>query len=477
MQLPMPIRVIVRNPGQSNREFSVEEREVTIGRAATNTVVLASSDVSSRHACVRAKDDRLTLVDLGSTNGTFVNGRRVQKRSNLSPSDEVVIATYRLVFSYENQVPEKGDEDPSDWGDEPPLLDEVLADPKEVEPLEPEEVSKGAHGSTKGPRTKCGEIETSQSGSGVVCSTGMDDIENLLARPEWRSLSIHAGHCRLGLESFGDFEEQEFPVSDDAIKKLLGRFGKSFTESGPMIEFCTDAGAVIRAAADSLSRTGVALSIERSRWESAPTVDRLVEESWMSSELASFLADCVQSGISMGVRSGTNFRRCSVLFALCSMCPTTCVMIRGKVAAVPPPTNAVVLDPGEDIGAVIRLAAGLRREALAIHGVPLSALRVILEDIERLPDFLTVSEPSGTPDAERIEFHSWLCERSELGCIDLDLGDRNASPRIVRVKEVQRSGSPTNLFTFDRDTGQWTRGSVTQIIDRARLVGRKGATD
>ena len=60
-------------------------------------VQLADSNVSRHHAEIRPSGDPFQLVDLGSTNGTKVNGVRVTERL-LRDADEVTVGTTRLTF-------------------------------------------------------------------------------------------------------------------------------------------------------------------------------------------------------------------------------------------------------------------------------------------------------------------------------------------------------------------------------------------
>lgn len=73
------------------------ENIVTIGRLPDNLLVLDHPSVSSHHACVFADGEQFVVEDLQSTNGTFVNGRRVSRRA-LSNGDVVKIGTQSIVF-------------------------------------------------------------------------------------------------------------------------------------------------------------------------------------------------------------------------------------------------------------------------------------------------------------------------------------------------------------------------------------------
>jgi ABC-type multidrug transport system ATPase subunit/pSer/pThr/pTyr-binding forkhead associated (FHA) protein len=71
---------------------------ITIGRDASNDVVIDHPVVSKRHAEIIKQNGKVILVDLGSTNGTFVNGIKV-KRHPLQELDRIVIGPSELHFS------------------------------------------------------------------------------------------------------------------------------------------------------------------------------------------------------------------------------------------------------------------------------------------------------------------------------------------------------------------------------------------
>jgi hypothetical protein len=68
---------------------------IVIGRLPECTVVLADTNISRRHAQVTLEGGDVVVTDLGSTNGTFVNGRRIA-RAVVKPGDEVLVGASRL---------------------------------------------------------------------------------------------------------------------------------------------------------------------------------------------------------------------------------------------------------------------------------------------------------------------------------------------------------------------------------------------
>ena len=74
------MRLVVTSPGETGlvpgTEFAVAGT-MTLGRDGDNGIVLGDASISNRHARLERVRDGWRLVDLGSTNGTFVNGRGV----------------------------------------------------------------------------------------------------------------------------------------------------------------------------------------------------------------------------------------------------------------------------------------------------------------------------------------------------------------------------------------------------------------
>ena len=78
------------------------ERTVRIGRGDENDVVLADPGVSRAHARLDARDAAAVVRDLGSTNGTFVNGQRVVTQE-LRDGDELTFGNTRMRFETSNE--------------------------------------------------------------------------------------------------------------------------------------------------------------------------------------------------------------------------------------------------------------------------------------------------------------------------------------------------------------------------------------
>jgi hypothetical protein len=71
----------------------------TIGRSPASQVVLPDDYVSSTHARIFARKQFFFIEDIGSTNGTFVDGRRIEGEHQIKPGQEIVIGD--TIFRYE----------------------------------------------------------------------------------------------------------------------------------------------------------------------------------------------------------------------------------------------------------------------------------------------------------------------------------------------------------------------------------------
>jgi len=82
----------------SRQEHLLEQAITRLGRAVENEVVIVSKRASREHAHIRRDGRRIFLDDLGSTNGTFLNGERVLGSVQLRDGDQITIG--EVVFTF-----------------------------------------------------------------------------------------------------------------------------------------------------------------------------------------------------------------------------------------------------------------------------------------------------------------------------------------------------------------------------------------
>jgi pSer/pThr/pTyr-binding forkhead associated (FHA) protein len=113
------IRLWERDPTTSvGREIPVNNQEFVIGRGADCDLRLTDDDVSRHHCSIHSSGDEPLLLDLGSANGTFLNGQRIRSQSVLNSGDQISLGAHSYVVLL-------GDS-------EPPATSKLAPDPNRV---------------------------------------------------------------------------------------------------------------------------------------------------------------------------------------------------------------------------------------------------------------------------------------------------------------------------------------------------------
>ena len=89
MQQNDHFRLVVRRGPQPNLAFEVSKDLTTLGRDISNDIVINDRETSRHHLRLMTAGDTLTIEDLGSTNGTFVNGKRISGVTPLQNGDMI----------------------------------------------------------------------------------------------------------------------------------------------------------------------------------------------------------------------------------------------------------------------------------------------------------------------------------------------------------------------------------------------------
>src|SRR6266536_4672064 len=101
---PPPVRsgrlVVVKSPElDEGMDFELNSAQLTIGRGGQNDIALPEDDyASARHARFEPRQDGVWIQDLGSTNGTYLNGARLERPRRLTPGDIVRVGDTDLRY-------------------------------------------------------------------------------------------------------------------------------------------------------------------------------------------------------------------------------------------------------------------------------------------------------------------------------------------------------------------------------------------
>ena len=94
------------NEAEPIREYQIHDGVFTIGRRTESSLCLPVGCVSKNHAEIAFEGEQLVITDLGSTNGTFVNGRRIEAATPVSNGDLIQFASIVFRLAQQGHVTE-----------------------------------------------------------------------------------------------------------------------------------------------------------------------------------------------------------------------------------------------------------------------------------------------------------------------------------------------------------------------------------
>lgn len=92
------IKLTITEKGGDTRALSFDKDEVSIGRVQGNDIVLPKGNISKRHTKLSFSNGRISIADLKSTNGTYVNGRRISEPMSVKAGDKVFVGDFLIVI-------------------------------------------------------------------------------------------------------------------------------------------------------------------------------------------------------------------------------------------------------------------------------------------------------------------------------------------------------------------------------------------
>ncbi len=134
MPQPKGAKLVVTEGPERGKEYTIEFNEIFIGRGVENDFVIPERSISRKHFRIRRRFDEYIIVDLGSGNGTRVNGARVSE-AVLNHKDEIVIG--RTTLRFVDLAQESTDKAAAPVPVQPEPKAEAVAEPVEPPKAEP----------------------------------------------------------------------------------------------------------------------------------------------------------------------------------------------------------------------------------------------------------------------------------------------------------------------------------------------------
>ncbi|MEP6653832.1 MAG: FHA domain-containing protein [Myxococcales bacterium] len=92
------IKLTITEKGGEPRSLSFDQNEVSIGRVQGNDIVLPKGNISKRHSKLTLLDGKMVVADAKSTNGTYVNGRKIGEPTPVRAGDKIFVGDFLIVI-------------------------------------------------------------------------------------------------------------------------------------------------------------------------------------------------------------------------------------------------------------------------------------------------------------------------------------------------------------------------------------------
>jgi hypothetical protein len=98
---PQQYQLVMRTGPSTGKTYTLEASEINLGRDPSNDIVINDAEVSRKHARLLFQEGSYVLEDLGSTNGTYINGQRLMGPYQLRHGDLVLLGeNISMAFEY-----------------------------------------------------------------------------------------------------------------------------------------------------------------------------------------------------------------------------------------------------------------------------------------------------------------------------------------------------------------------------------------
>ena len=335
---------------KTGREF--ESEQMLFGRSDDCDVFLDHNHISKEHFRLKLLEGKCVLIDLGSTNGTFLNGEKLKKPRVLKSDDVVVAGNYTLTIerklglSKEEDPSLKTEEEPTD-GPKPPMVDynEVLKtihnrliDYLDLRRLDldlftEEELKEKTKEATLRIIQKMrqdNEITGRFTDNQILIdilneALGLGPLEEFLADEKISEIMVNSSQ-QIFLEKDGKIILSEKQFSSDkavlgVIERIVAPIGRRIDESSPMVDARLKDGSRINAIIPPLAIKGPCLTI-RKFGKRVVSVDELVRWGTLSPQMAAFLRMCVRYSKNIIIAGGTGSGKTTTLNILSSFIPS-----------------------------------------------------------------------------------------------------------------------------------------------------------
>jgi pilus assembly protein CpaF len=349
----MGLRVAISEKGGEIQRLSFDSHDITVGRAEDNDVCLPRGSVSKRHTRIAVEDGKIFVLDLSSTNGTFVNGRRVVVPQRVSPADAIAIGDFVLGVAQVRAGAERRDPPrPATPAPSMPLPDPVrepariqrIVHEKLIEAMDLRRLDLDALGRAelwKRTESTTRQIVAKMEQAGEIPeiivleeligdvmheALGLGPLELYLADDSITEIMVNAPD-ELYVERKGKLEKATKAFSSQkavlgVIERIVAPLGRHIDESSPLVDARLPDGSRVNAIIPPLALKGPSITIRKFKRDLL-TAEHLARFGALTRPMADFLDACVHARRNVVISGGTGSGKTTLLNILASYIPAS----------------------------------------------------------------------------------------------------------------------------------------------------------
>ena len=360
------VEVTLKMPGEPDSPLSIPPGQYQVGSSEAVPIQLPFVGVSKLHCVLHAQESSLRVADLGSSNGTYLNGQRIGREFvNVPPDSDIEIGSVHIIVgkigaeSKPVRVTSAPPPAPFPEDSEQQFKSRILAVsgiPMSARPLV-QEIKKQAHSELllrlnmkrlalnsaseneleEKARTTIHEILNELSiplPEGVTQekienelyheAIGLGPLEDLIARDDITEIMVN-GPDNVYVEHNGILYKTDTAFADDhqviaAIERIVSPLGRRIDESSPMVDARLKDGSRVNAIIPPLSLVGPSITIRK--FAKTPlSVEKLISYGSITADIAHFLDVCVKIRKNILISGGTGSGKTTLLNILSGYLP------------------------------------------------------------------------------------------------------------------------------------------------------------
>lgn len=341
MAVRIEIRPLKEGVAAVASPVTLTQGELSIGRTAVNDLVLPDQQVSGKHAKLIYTDGTLKVVDLGSSNGTFLEERRLEKgvEQILPPTARLLVGSYLLTTVVEGRVPADTTSDKSQPFEKTLaiknqirelLIDRLDLRRKDILALSESDLRDRAKRVVEDIIVDLRwEMPEGLNRERLIKeildeALALGPLEELLADDDCSEIMLNR-YNQIYAERGGKLALTPFQFSSEqavlaAIERILAPIGRRIDESSPLVDARLKDGSRVNAVIRPLALQGPCITIRKFP-KHALTIDSLIRFKSVTKAMAEFLELAVRERLNIVISGGTGSGKTTLLNVVSSFIP------------------------------------------------------------------------------------------------------------------------------------------------------------